>query len=104
MWVFAVKENEVEDNRINRIYPKGIAVLLIKKDGEMHAVSARCPHMSCSLGDAKLEGNIITCPCHDWRFDIVTGEFLDANEIKLKTYEVKIEDGDVLVRLDEVVR
>jgi len=29
---------------------------------------------------------VITCPCHDWRFDVRTGEFLDAPEVRLAVY------------------
>ncbi len=44
---------------------------------------------------------MITCPCHDWRFDIRSGVFLDAEELSIATYRVKSEEGKVLVELPE---
>jgi 3-phenylpropionate/trans-cinnamate dioxygenase ferredoxin subunit len=47
-----------------------------------------------------LDGHTLTCSCHDWRFDIRTGRFLDAPELGAATYRVKSEAGQVFVRLD----
>ncbi len=70
MWTFAAKEKDVRANRINRAYPKGVAVLIVKVNGRLHSLSSNCPHMGCSLGGAILEGTVVQCPCHDWRFDV----------------------------------
>jgi nitrite reductase/ring-hydroxylating ferredoxin subunit len=102
MWIFAIQEKKIRKNRLNRIYPKGLPVLVIKKGAHLHAIASNCPHMGCSLGGALLEKNIITCPCHDWRFDITTGRFVEAHEIRLQTYESKIENGDVFIDIEEV--
>jgi 3-phenylpropionate/trans-cinnamate dioxygenase ferredoxin subunit len=74
--------------------------LLIRKAAdELFAVSNRCAHMSCPLRNGKLEGYVLSCPCHDWRFDIRTGRFLDAPEIAIQVYETRIEEGNVWVKL-----
>ena len=43
----------------------------------------------------------LQCPCHEWKYDITTGEFLDARVITVPTYRCKSEDGKVLVELEE---
>jgi 3-phenylpropionate/trans-cinnamate dioxygenase ferredoxin subunit len=55
--------------------------------------------MGCSLKAGRLDGYIITCPCHDWRFDVRTGEFLDAKEIKIPTYKVELQDGKIFLTI-----
>jgi 3-phenylpropionate/trans-cinnamate dioxygenase ferredoxin subunit len=55
--------------------------------------------MACPLEGGKLEGATLTCPCHDWRFDVRSGEFLDAPELRITTFATKVEDGKVLVEL-----
>jgi nitrite reductase/ring-hydroxylating ferredoxin subunit len=100
MWEFALKENDLEENRLHRIYPKGIAVLIIKKGGRLFSLSSNCPHMGCTLGGAVVEGDVIRCPCHDWKFDISTGRFLDTEEIHLETYPCKTENGSVFINLE----
>jgi nitrite reductase (NADH) small subunit len=99
MWTFAIKENELKENRLNRAYPLGIAVLLIKKDASLYAVASQCPHMACSLGGAVLEGTMLQCACHDWTFDITTGQLVEAKEILLTTYRTKTENGDIFVNM-----
>ncbi|HML26952.1 MAG TPA: hypothetical protein PKC27_09730 [Methanomethylovorans sp.] len=40
------------------------------------------------------------CPCHDWRFDIRSGEFLDARELKISVYELKVFDGKIYLKME----
>lgn len=99
MWTFAIKETDLSDNRLHRIYPRGIAVLIFKMDGRLFSFSSNCPHMGCSLGGAIVEDNFIQCPCHGWKFDIRSGRFTEAKEIGLETYPIKSENGDISINL-----
>jgi|WetSurMetagenome_2_1015567.scaffolds.fasta_scaffold00148_17 nitrite reductase/ring-hydroxylating ferredoxin subunit len=99
MWTFAMKLDQIRDNRVNRAYPKGIALILIRSAGKVHALSSNCPHMGCSLGGAILENGTVQCPCHDWKFDARTGRFTAAKEIGLASYPVKIENDSVMINL-----
>lgn len=98
-WVSTIDDSKVLDGRYVAVYPKGLGVLLVRIGGELHAISNKCAHMACPLEGGKLEDGVITCPCHDWRFDVRSGEFLDAPELKLATYPTKVEGGKVLVGL-----
>jgi nitrite reductase/ring-hydroxylating ferredoxin subunit len=100
-WVFAIEENKLLDNAVNPVFPKGLAVLLIKKAGQLYAVSNKCAHMACGLGGGALRDYTIQCPCHDWRYDIRTGEFLDAKEIKIPIYRWRLVDGKIFINLEE---
>lgn len=89
----------MQENSLNLVFPKGIGVLLIKKEGKIYAISNKCAHMACPLSGGVLEGYIIKCPCHDWRFDIRTGELLEVKELKIPTYQMKFEDGKIFVKI-----
>ncbi len=95
----AADEAKLKQDWINEAYPKGISVVLIKKADGLYALRNRCYHMSCPLGGGKLQDYVIQCPCHDWRYDIGTGVFADAEELKIETYETKVEGGKVYVRI-----
>lgn len=44
-------------------------------------------------------GNIIECPKHNGRFDVITGQAKRAPVcIDLKTYRVKVEAGKVFIK------
>lgn len=96
-----VDDAKVKEGVPLAVYPRGLAVLLIRRQGELFAIANRCVHMGCPLEEGGLDGYTLTCPCHDWRFDIRDGEFLDAPELSMPTFAVKVEDGKVLVRLEE---
>jgi 3-phenylpropionate/trans-cinnamate dioxygenase ferredoxin subunit len=99
-WIAAVEEEKMRQNSVKLCFLKGIGVLLIRKaENEFYAVSNKCAHMACPLAGGVLDGYILKCPCHGWRFDIRTGELLEAKEIKIKLYEWKIIDGNICVKL-----
>jgi nitrite reductase/ring-hydroxylating ferredoxin subunit len=70
-------------------------------DGEIRALSGRCPHQGGPLGQGVIEGNLITCPWHAWQFDSATGACdFDAGG-SIPTYPVRVEAGEVLVNLPD---
>lgn len=99
-WVAVSEEKQLKEGSGLNVNPKGLPVLLLKRSGQVFAISNRCPHMGCALAGGSISGYILTCPCHDWRFDIRTGEFLSAREIKLPIYDFKIESGTISIRIE----
>lgn len=100
-WVPTIDDSKVRDGAYVPVYPKGVGVLLVRAGGELFAVANKCAHMACPLDGGRLEGDVITCPCHDWRFNVRSGAFLDAPELSIATYPVMVEDGKVHVDLGE---
>jgi 3-phenylpropionate/trans-cinnamate dioxygenase ferredoxin subunit len=87
-----------EGERVHIREPKP-GILLIKKLGVVYALENLCPHLGCPLVKGELEGYNLKCPCHDWVFDIRTGEFLQAPEIKVRVYPCRAEEGKVFIQL-----
>lgn len=100
-WVPALDESDLTEDTINMSFPKGVSIILIKKAGHIYALRNQCAHMSCTLSGGRLDGYTLQCPCHEWKFDITTGEFIDAREIKVQTYVCKSQDGKIHVKLEE---
>jgi 3-phenylpropionate/trans-cinnamate dioxygenase ferredoxin subunit len=98
-WIFVLDDLTLTEGKMVPVYPAGVNVLLARVGGVVYAVSGKCAHMACPLFTGKLDGYTITCPCHDWRFDVRTGKFLDAPEISLANYSTKSVDGKVFVNL-----
>lgn len=100
IWIPVIEKKEIKQESIRAIFPKGLGLLLIRKSGnEIYVLSNKCPHMACPLSAGTLEGYILKCPCHDWQFDIRTGELLEAPEIRILIYEHKLSDGRIWVKL-----
>ncbi|MCX7919571.1 MAG: Rieske (2Fe-2S) protein [bacterium] len=100
-WHYVIDENKIAENRIHLVSPKGIPILLIKQRERMYAISNICAHMGCPLHTGKLDGFILACPCHAWKFDIRTGQMVEAKEIKIPIYALKREAGKIYINLKD---
>ena len=68
--------------------------------GALYALEDVCPHAFAKLSEGWVEGEEVECLLHAALFHIPTGKCLrgPANR-DLKTYEVRVEDGSVYVRV-----
>jgi 3-phenylpropionate/trans-cinnamate dioxygenase ferredoxin subunit len=62
-----------------------------------------CLHQGVSLGISKLEGNIVTCRGHGWKYDVTTGSTYPVPGVGVATYPVKVVDGKIMVAIDETL-
>ena len=61
---------------------------------EVFAASDRCPHKGGPLSDHGIvHGQSITCPLHNWVFDLNTGQAQGADDGRIATYPVRIADA-----------
>jgi nitrite reductase/ring-hydroxylating ferredoxin subunit len=96
-FVWVIKANDLVENALNQVSVVGRNVLLVKHEGQVYALASYCPHMGCDLTKGALKENILVCPCHGWSFDIRNGEYQANKNIKLLTYECKVDNGEVYV-------
>ncbi len=68
-------------------------------DGTFYAIDDTCPHQGGPLGEGELAGTVVTCPWHEWRYDIRTGVNEDDPACKVASYAVKVEGDDILVAI-----
>lgn len=65
------------------------------------AVDAACPHEGGPLSDGIVADSCVTCPLHNWRIDLTTGEVVAGGEGRVGTYEVVERDGLLLIRIEQ---
>ena len=78
----------------------GEQVALFNVDGEFFAISNTCLHRGGPLGEGFVEGDVVTCPWHGWRYNVKTGANLMIPNQKVPAYQVKVEGNDIFVSLD----
>jgi nitrite reductase/ring-hydroxylating ferredoxin subunit len=66
---------------------------------EFFATQGHCLHLQGPLGQGELEGTVLTCPWHGWQYDVRTGLNEFDRAIQLRTYEVRVEDGEIQVSI-----
>jgi len=73
--------------------------LFVHRQGDNYKVyDSRCPHQVTNIPHLALTGNELTCPKHQWKFDITTGQCTAKGNQPLKAFSVKIEKGQLLAQ------
>lgn len=80
--------------------PDGKIAVFRTADNQIFAIENRCPHKGGPLSDGIVHGSSVTCPLHNWVFDLATGEAQGADEGRVRTYPVRVEDGMILIAPD----
>jgi nitrite reductase/ring-hydroxylating ferredoxin subunit len=96
-----LEESELAEGSMKGVNVDGTPVLLVKKAGHIYAFDDRCPHQQCQISHGTLDGLVVVCPCHDWRFSLETGEYEEEPAITLKSFESKVEAGKIWVKVEE---
>ncbi len=63
---------------------------------EVFAASNTCPHKHGPLAEGIVHGQSVTCPLHNWVFDLNTGE-AKGEDARIATYPVRAENGRILI-------
>ncbi len=73
-------------------------ICLLKRNNEILAFAAICPHAGVPLCKGWLDplGRIV-CPEHKFRFDPVSGRNTSGEGYKLFTYQVQVTEGQIFI-------
>lgn len=100
-YTFAIKKDNLTNGTMKTVQVGNNTIALANVDGEIFAIDDRCSHKECSLGtEGALDGNVVICGCHGAKFDMSSGKAMSLPAvINVRSYAVKIENGDVLVKV-----
>jgi len=68
-------------------------------DDEVFAIHDKCPHKGGPLSQGIVHGRQVTCPLHSWKIGLDSGEAVAPDVGCTKSFEVKVADGQVLLRV-----
>ena len=77
----------------------GRTLALFNVDGAFYAIDNTCAHRGGPLGEGELDGTIVTCPWHGWRWDVKSGANANNPAVKMTCFAVSVEAGDVFVEV-----
>ena len=93
----AARVGDVDSGKGIVVVLKGTRVALFNCDGVYYAIRNTCPHMGGELGEGPLQGDIVTCPWHGWRFNVKTGRNPEADVVGVRTFEVRVEGDEIFI-------
>ena len=77
----------------------GRSVALFNVDGTYYAIDNSCPHRGGPLGEGDLEGRVVSCPWHAWRWDVSTGANVNNPAVRVTCFPVRVEGDGIFVDL-----
>ncbi|KZY42529.1 tRNA-(guanine-N1)-methyltransferase [Roseovarius sp. HI0049] len=63
---------------------------------EVFAATDRCPHKGGPLSEGIVHGQSVTCPLHNWVFDLNSGQ-ASGEDARIDTFPVRVEAGRILI-------
>lgn len=99
-WTDIGSADIVEDDDVIQVILGTARLAVFKIGGQIHVTDDRCTHQEASLSDGYLDDCTIECPRHQGVFDVRSGKALSPPlEHNLRTYEVRLAEGRILVDL-----
>jgi nitrite reductase/ring-hydroxylating ferredoxin subunit len=97
MRIKVCKETELKKGMAKTITILARTVAVFRLDDRLFGLEADCKHEKACIAGGRIDGDVITCPEHGWRYDIPTGECLEDSSAKLNTYTAYVDKGYVWV-------
>src|SRR6478752_7538351 len=100
--------DDLADGAMRLVKVDGHRVCLIRTAGGVHALDHACPHEGYGLTQGELNGDLLTCAWHNWKFRVTDGACVQGEE-GVTVHRVDVDDvGDIRVSITrpdpEVVR
>ncbi|HET9514157.1 MAG TPA: cytochrome P450 [Gemmatimonadales bacterium] len=78
----------------------GCDVVVVRTAGGFRAFEGRCPHQGALLGEGEMEGGLLVCRNHRWRFDPADGHRLGGPEC-LRPLPLEQRDDELWISLPQ---
>lgn len=109
-WFFACYAEDVPSNggACVKYEDEQIAIFNFTRRNEWFATQNLCPHKQQMVLSRGMIGSTgencepkVACPFHKKTFSLLTGECLTGDELQIKTYPIKVENGKVYIGVNE---
>ena len=99
-WIEIVALEEIPrlGSRVIRTETMDVA-LFRTSDDRVFALRDACPHKGGPLSQGIVHGTSVTCPLHNWKIDLASGEALGPDEGCTNVFDARVEGGKVLLAL-----
>lgn len=113
--ICVARVEQIPDGARKIVGVENISVGIFNIGGEYFAIKNVCPHQGAPLCEGHiqtthapsdvgefapcLEGRVLRCPWHGWEFDIPSGQALYDARARVATYEVRVENEEILLVL-----
>jgi len=101
--MYACRVDDVPLGEGRAITLGGRRIAIFRSSGGWFALDAACPHRGGPLADGIVCDNAVICPLHDRRYDLASGEALNADDA-VTAHSVELQGERVCVTLADAQR
>lgn len=94
-WHAVASLSELEEG-VSRLACDNRELFIYRRGDDIKTYDSRCPHQVTNIPRLALNDCTLTCPKHEWQFDIRSGECIAKGNRPLTEFEHKVEDGQLL--------
>lgn len=76
-----------------------LAVFRFTEPDRVMVTDNACPHAGGNLSAGEVSGGVVTCPWHQWPFDLATGICTQSGDARVRTYRTEIRAGEIWIEL-----
>lgn len=95
--------DELWDGELLGVEVGGVPVVLARVEGTVHGFLDRCAHLRVRLSEGRLDGSVLTCRAHHWRYDVTSGCGVNPRDATLQRVPVGTRDGGIFVTVERSV-
>lgn len=95
-WHDVMASAAVKDGEVTRTECEGRGLFIYRDKKTYQVYDSRCPHQSTNIPELALKGTHLTCPKHQWEFDVKSGDCIKKGNSPLKRIESKVVKGRLL--------
>ena len=77
----------------------GKEIALFNVGGTVYALNNTCVHRGGPLGEGDLDGEVVSCPWHNWEYNVTTGACLTNPSACVATFPVVVEGNEIRIEL-----
>jgi len=96
-WIAVARIDAIPEDRGKVVEVEGLQIALFRVEGAVYAIDNRCPHEGGPLATGHFQNGVVTCPWHQWRFDVRTGALVVAPSRKVACFNVRVEGDEVQI-------
>ena len=97
-WHDVLTTAALADGQTTRVDSHGRGLFISREGNEYAVFDSHCSHQRTDIPLSELDDCTLTCPKHQWTFDVKTGACHKPGGSPLKQYPAKVEGGRVMVQ------
>jgi nitrite reductase/ring-hydroxylating ferredoxin subunit/alkylhydroperoxidase/carboxymuconolactone decarboxylase family protein YurZ len=97
-WHDVMAEADLELGGVTRVDCDGRGLFVHHAEDGWKVFDSRCPHQTTNIPHLALHGTTLTCPKHEWAFDVRSGQCIAKGDRPLTQWDTKVADGRVFAR------